>query len=138
MLLPESAEPVAVADIDYHPPSQTYALDYTTDSQVRGYCDEIAAMRQAIYKIINTERYQYIIYSWNYGVELADLFGKPIPYVYAEIQRRITEALLYDDRITKVYKFMFSHNRGDVLAVFDVDTIFGTITGVRKEVDTGV
>ncbi|MFQ8776837.1 MAG: DUF2634 domain-containing protein [Roseburia sp.] len=27
-------------------------------------------MKQAIYNILNTERYQYIIFSWDYGVEL--------------------------------------------------------------------
>nr|DAI42438.1 MAG TPA: Protein of unknown function (DUF2634) [Caudoviricetes sp.] len=89
-------------------------------------------MRQAVYKILNTERYQYIIYSWNYGIELEDLFGQPIPYVYAELQRRIEEALLNDDRITNVHDFEFSNNGGDVLAVFQVDTIYGTIKASKE------
>ena len=102
-----------------------------------GYCDELEAVRQAIYKILNTERYQYLIYSWNYGIELADLFGQPIPYVYAEIQRRITEALLQDDRITDVYDFDFSNNSDDVLCKFSVKTRFGEITNLEKGV-TGI
>lgn len=114
-------------------PSYTYRLDYGGDGQIRGYTDGIEAVKQAIYKIINTERYEYIIYSWNYGIELADLFGEPIPYVYAELQRRIQEALLYDDRITDVYDFTFSNDGGDVFAEFSVDTIYGTINNVRKE-----
>ena len=89
-------------------------------------------MRQAVYKILNTERYKYIIYSWNYGIELEDLFGQPIPYVYAELQRRIEEALLNDDRITNVHDFDFSNNGGDVLAVFQVDTIYGTIKASKE------
>ena len=89
-----------IADVTIaHQPSYTYSLDYARDSQIRGFTDELEAMKQAIYKIINTERYEYIIYSWNYGIELQDLFGQPIPYVYAELQRRISEALLADDRI---------------------------------------
>ena len=107
-------------------------LIFRTDSQIRGYADKLRAMEQAIYKIINTERYQYIIYSWNYGIELQDLFGQPIPYVYAELQRRIEEALLNDDRITKVYNFDFSHEGGDVMVEFDVDTIYGTLQKSRK------
>lgn len=135
ILLPEAVTTTTAADTTaYTEPSYTYNLEYDKDSQIRGYCDELKAMRQAVYKIINTERYEYIIYSWNYGIELADLFGQPIPYVYAELQRRISEALLNDDRIVKVYNFDFSHNGGDVLAVFDVDTIYGTLTNVERAV----
>lgn len=32
-------------------------------------------------------------------MELKDLFGKPIDYVMPEVERRITEALVQDDRI---------------------------------------
>ena len=56
-------------------------------------------------KIINTERYEYEIYSWDYGIELQDLFGKPITYCMSEIKDRITEALLADDRIESVDDF---------------------------------
>jgi phage baseplate assembly protein W len=115
-------------------PSLTYRIRYEKDGQIQGYCDDLEAMKQAIYKIINTERYQYIIYSWNYGIELRDLFGKPIPFVYAEVQRRIEEALLQDDRITKVKDFEFSHTDGDVAVHFNVSTIYGDVNDVEKVV----
>ena len=67
-------------------------------------------------------------------MELWHLFGEPIPYVYAELQRRIEEALLNDDRITKVHNFEFSNNGGDVMVEFDVDTIYGTLQGIKKGV----
>lgn len=116
-------------------PSYTWLLDYEDDNQIKGYCDERRAVEQAIFKILNTERYEYLIYSWNYGIELADLYGQPIPYVYAEIQRRIEEALLADDRISKVNNFVFSHNGGDVLVMFDAITEYGVIVGISKEVE---
>ena len=116
-------------------PSYTWLLDYEDDNQIKGYCDERRAVEQAIFKILNTERYEYLIYSWNYGIELADLYGQPIPYVYAEIQRRIEEALLADDRISKVNNFVFSHTGGDVLVTFDAITEYGVITGISKEVE---
>ncbi len=137
LLLPNNGRDIVIPDVtSYHTPSYTYAIEYASDSQIRGYTDNIKAMEQAIYKIINTERYAHIIYSWNYGIELADLFGQPIPYVYAELQRRIEEALLADDRISKVYNFDFSHDGGDVSVSFSVDTIHGTINNIRKEVNT--
>ena len=127
LLIPNGGDTSLTTITDYIEPSLTYSLNYSDNGQIKGYIDELEAMKQAIYKIINTERYKYIIYSWNYGIELADLFGKPLPYVYAEIQRRIEEALLVDDRISKVYDFEFSNSRGEVLVKFKVDTIFGEI-----------
>ena len=115
-------------------PSYTYAVNYGGNGQLNGYCDQTEAVKQAIYKIINTERYRYIIYSWNYGIELEDLYGQPIPYIYAEAQRRIIEALLQDDRIEKVYDFTWSHNGPDVITHFSVDTIYvTTIRDLEKE-----
>ena len=85
-------------------------------------------MHQVIYKILNTERYQYIIYSWNYGIELADLFGEPVTYVCPELQRRITEALVQDDRITSVDSFEFDlSEKRTVKVTFTVHTIFGEL-----------
>lgn len=100
------------------------------------YINGIEAMKQTIYHIINTERYQYLIYSWNYGVELADLFGKPITYCYPEIKRRITEALLQDSRIESVESFEFSYSKGDVIAKFKVITTEGEIE-IEKVVRIG-
>ena len=135
LLLPKQSNDALIPDtVNYIEPSHTYDVDFRTDSQIRDYADKLRAMEQAIYKIINTERYQHIIYSWNYGIELQDLFGQPIPYVYAELQRRIEEALMNDDRITKVYNFEFSNNGGDVMTEFDVDTIYGTLQGIKKGV----
>lgn len=132
-LLPSVSDGVVADIVEYTMPTRTYNLEYDKDSQIRGYCDELKAMKQAIYKIINTERYAYIIYPWEYGIELADLFGKPIPFVYAEIQRRITEALLWDVRIKELTDFSFTHNRGDVLVNFKAHTVFGAVD-IEQEV----
>ena len=113
-------------------PSKTYKLNRDTQTIV-GYCDGREAMEQAIYLILNTERFEWIIYSWAYGCELQGLFGKPVPYAAAELQRRITEALLQDDRINNVENFRVSRSGSKVLATFDVSTIKGVIP-VNKEV----
>lgn len=95
---------------------------------INGFCDGLEAMRQVIYKILNTERYQYVIYSWNYGIELLDLYGEPVTYVCPELQRRITEALVQDDRINSVDNFKFNTSeKGTVKATFTVHTIFGSV-----------
>lgn len=111
-------------------PSRTYKMNFESEIEhphIRGNTDGKEAMNQLIYKILNTERYQYIIYSWNFGVEIADLFGEPISYVIPEIKRRITEALTFDKRITSVDSFSFEIKKRTVYANFVAHTIFGDI-----------
>ncbi len=109
-------------------PTKTYKMDLNTGKNIRGYTDELEAMKQVIFKILNTERYQYIIYSWNYGIELKDLFGMPISYVCPELERRIKEALTQDSRITDVTDFTFdSPKRGVLHTTFTAHTIFGKV-----------
>ena len=108
-------------------PSVNYKMNIKQDI-INGTVDELEAMKQVIYKILNTERYQYIIYSWNYGIELMDLFGMPVIYVIPELERRITEALIQDERIESVDDFEFdSYEKRTVKASFTVHTIFGDV-----------
>lgn len=92
-------------------------------------------MNQVIRKAIITPPFNYLIYSYDYGVELADLFGRPVSFVCPEIERRITEALLADSRITGVGGFDFNLLRKGVVQVsFEVQTIFGSLIA-QKEVN---
>lgn len=108
-------------------PSKNYKMQIEHDV-INGFCDELEAMKQVVFKILNTERYQYILYSWNYGIELLDLYGEPVTYVCPELERRITEALVQDDRIDSVDSFVFDiTEKRTVKVTFTVHTIFGGI-----------
>ena len=96
--------------------------------RINGYTDDLDAIAQAIYLILGTERYEFIIYSWDYGVELVDLYGKPMPYVMSELPRRITEALTQDDRIDDVTDFEFEVNGKKLHTTFTVITNKGNIS----------
>ena len=112
-------------------PTYTYKMNLDTGS-IRGYTDGLDAMKQAIFKILQTERYQYIMYSWNYGIETLDLYGEPISYVCPELERRITEALLWDERIESVDNFEFDLPQKGVIHVsFAAHTIFGDVQAER-------
>lgn len=116
-------------------PTKTYKMNLDTETSVGGYTDEQAAMVQAIYKILNTERYKYVMYSWNYGIELEGLFGEPITFVVPELERRITEALTVDERILEVTDFEFDTSRRGVVRVsFTVNTKYGEVLA-EKEVN---
>lgn len=112
-------------------PSKNYKMKIEQDL-ISGYVDELEAMKQVVYKILNTERYEYVIYSWNYGVELMDLIGEPTNYVCAELVRRITEALVQDDRINSVSDFDFDYSeKGQIHTSFIVHTIFGDLSSEK-------
>lgn len=118
-------------------PTRTYRLDLD-HNRIRGFTDGLEAMEQAIYKILNTQRYEYLIYSWNYGNELYKTLGQNIPYVYDDIQMFITEALMPDDRILSIDAFSFTHiKRGVVQVRCNVHTKFGDVE-ISKEVRIGV
>jgi hypothetical protein len=111
-------------------PTKTYKIEVRTDDledRIKGNVDDLNAVKQAIYLILNTERYEHIIYSWNYGVELLDLFGKPMSFVMAELPRRIEDALKQDDRIKEVSEFEFEVKGRELHCTFVVETEIGNI-----------
>lgn len=118
--------------------SQDFKLNYSdtlSHKYINGMVIDLYAMEQVVFKILNTQRYKFPIYSWNYGIELLDLFGRPVSYVCAELQRRICEALLQDERISAVNDFSFdTSTRHIVIVKFVVTTIFGKLN-YSKEVD---
>lgn len=110
-------------------PGLTWRLDLEQKRMPPGMTDGIEAVEQAIYKILLTERYQYPIYSWDYGIELLDLYGKPLSFVRPELERRIREALLQDDRITAVDDFHFEQiEKNSIHVTFTAHTIYGDTT----------
>ncbi len=112
-------------------PSETFRMN-SEKQNICGYTDELEAVKQAVYKILLTERYQYVMYSGDYGIELLDLYGQPASYVCPELERRISEALMWDDRIESVSDFKFDlRKKGEVLVTFTVHTIFGEIDAER-------
>lgn len=105
-------------------PSRTFRMYHDTRT-ISGMIDEIQALEQAVFLILHTERYAWLIHSWDYGVELQSLIGQDVEYCIPEIERRVREALLQDDRITAVENFTFAVNKKSVLAAFTVVSIFG-------------
>lgn len=108
--------------------NKTYYLDFDKNKIV-GMCDDITAIKQAIYMILNTERFEHLIYSWNYGVELKNLIGENETYVIPELERVIREALLQDDRVNYVNNFEFKKNKSSILVTFTVITDYGDFFG---------
>lgn len=114
-------------------PGRTYRLN-TESGRITGFADDAEALKQAVYLILSTERYRYPIYSRNYGVELEALIGKPKDYAMSEVKRRISEALLQDDRVESVDSWTFESLPNALICTFTVHSIYGNFT-FQKEVE---
>ena len=106
--------------------SKTYYLDIEKNI-IYNFCDGLVAMKQTIYCILNTERFDHLIYSWNYGIELKHLIGESTTFVIPELERVIKEALLQDTRIIDVNNFDFDVKQNEILVTFTVITTLGNI-----------
>jgi hypothetical protein len=121
--LPEDIE---LEDIDEEDlPTNTF-LAY--GEQIEGMDDSLEAMRQAVHIIPNTKRFNYQIYTENFGIELDDLIGEEPDYIESVFPDRIREAFSIDDRILSEQNYVFT-TVGDTMTItFDVVTVFGTFS----------
>jgi Protein of unknown function (DUF2634). len=108
-------------------PNLTYHIDFVLN-EMRGMITDAESLKQHIFMMLSTERFQHSIYSWNYGVELIDLFGQPNELIMAEIQRKVEDCLSIDNRIINVDDFGFETNGNKIVCNFTVNSVFGEIS----------
>ena len=107
--------------------SKTYKINFD-EKRIIGKVDGLEAVKQAIHKILHTERFSCLIYSWDYGVEFDQLIGKDYEFIVGDLQRRIEEALLQDDRIKAIEDVKISKQEKNSISVsFVVVSKFGNI-----------
>lgn len=118
------------ADKTSFKPSNTYQIK---GNRLEGLIDGIDAVKQSVDLILSIERYENIIYSWDYGNELKGFIGKDRTFVQGDIERRIRESLLEDDRVESISNFQISFKGECAFVSFTVYCIFGEF-----EVERGV
>ena len=107
--------------------SKTYKINLE-EKRIIGKVDGLEEVKQAVYKILHTERFSCLIYSWDYGVEFDQLIGKDYDFIVGDLQRRIEEALLQDDRIKAIEDVKISKQEKSSISVsFVVVSKFGNI-----------
>lgn len=129
-MIPDALIDIDLTVIEDKEIGRTYRV---SGNKIQGFVDELEALQQAIYKVFNTEKYEYPIYSFSYGIELESLIGKDPIYVQIELKRRIQECLLQDERIIRVDNFNFIIAGDEMLCTFNVTSIYGEIM-ITKEV----
>lgn len=106
--------------------SLTWYCDQVS-GRINGTCDGYTAVKQAVEIILNTERFKWQIYSPSSGTEYRGLLGQDEGYVAVELQRRIREALLMDNRVTGISNYAYTLSDGSLIASFTVNTVYGSI-----------
>ena len=116
---------VDIADVDFsEEPSNTFIAG---EDQITGVNDGLEAITQTVHIILTTRRYNYQIYSGNFGVTFDDLIGADKDYVRAAFPERVKDAFSVDDRIINAQNFVFDFQGDRAFITFDVVTVYGTI-----------
>lgn len=127
-MLPQSSNVQVMTDLDIvSQPNKTYYIDKEKKIVQGTVEDYLKTVEQSVYLILQTERYDYIMYSHKYGIELKDLYGREENYVVPMLILRVPEALLQDERIESVEDFSYTVNGGKFLINFTVKTKYGDL-----------
>lgn len=127
-MLPQSSNVQIMTDLDIvNQPNKTYYIDKEKKIVQGTVEDYLKTVEQSVYLILQTERYDYIMYSHKYGIELKDLYGREENYVVPMLMLRVPEALLQDERVESVEDFSYTVNGGKFLINFTVKTKYGDL-----------
>ena len=112
--------------------NKTFNVDF--DKQcVTGIIDEpLETVKQAAFFILNTPRFEYLIYSSDYGHEFNDLIGKEKEYADGEIRRMLEECLKADERIMSVKDLEIKKDKENYMLNFTVHSIYGEFDMSRE------
>lgn len=117
-----------VTQIGQNEVTRTYKVD-SYNKRIIGTTDGQPAIEQAILKNFDTERFAYVIYSKNYGIELEKYIGKDYDFIRSDLQRAIEECLLVDARIYAINNLQFTQEGLDYMSItMDIETEQGVLT----------
>ena len=87
----------------------------------------IEAIKTWVYKAMKTERFRYLIYTWNYGSELEDLIGQNYTpnLTKAECIRCTKEPLLINPYILNVSNAEVTFDKGKLTFHGKLETVYG-------------
>lgn len=87
------------------------------------------AVKVWIYKALKTERYAYLAYSWQYGIELMPFIGKvmSVQERYSELKRVIVECLMVNPYIQSIDSITFSSKGTRVTCDVTLTTVYGEV-----------
>ena len=107
-------------------PGLTWWRDPQTN-RIVGQVDGFQAVAQAVEVMLSVVRFRWQIYKPFFGVTWDGLIGLDVGYVAAELQRRVREAVMIDDRVTGVSNYSYKFDGDNLTANITVNTVFGPV-----------
>ncbi len=90
----------------------------------------LEAIKIWIWKTLNTPRYRYLGYSWDYGNQLENLIGKnlTVGLAQSEAQRYLEECLLINSYIKGIVNVVTNQSEDKLNISFTANTLYGAIS----------
>lgn len=131
LLLPayiEDEEELEELEEETKPPKE-YGIDFKTGQLTGEIVEGKEAIKVWIWLVLQTPRYRYYVYSWDYGNEFEDLIGQGYSeeYTEAEAQRMTEDCLLVNENIQSITEFSASMVSDTLTISFTANTIYGDI-----------
>lgn len=113
--------------------TKTYKIDFEKN-KIIGMVDGKEAIAQAIYKALNTIRYDFEIYNWNYGCEIVNIIGQSSKDMEALAEKYIEEAVMVDKRVMGIKNFKAERKKNILEIYFVAETTHGDVE-IESEVN---
>lgn len=109
--------------------NKEYDFDFATCELTGKTLEGREALKVWIYKTLQTKRYRYPIYSWDYGQDLEGIIGKGYEkgLIVSEVERRIKDCLLINEKIISCVNFNIQLINDQLNVDFKVNTIYGEV-----------
>lgn len=106
-----------------------YGIDFKTGQLTGKIVEGKEAIKVWIWIALQTPRYRYYVYTWDYGNEFEDLIGQGYTeeYIEAEVQRMTEDCLLINENIQGISHLNVSMEGGILTVSFTANTIYGNI-----------
>lgn len=107
--------------------SKEYQIDFATGQLTGTLVEGLEAIRIWAFLAINTARYRYDIYSWDYGCEIEDMIGQSLTqeYLDTEIPRVIEECLMVNPHIKSISNISIALIDDKLSGSFTINTDYG-------------
>lgn len=113
-----------------------YEIDFNTGQLSGRIVEGKEAIKVWIWLVLQTPRYRYYVYTWDYGNEFEDLIGQGYTeeYIEAEAQRMTEDCLLINEDIQSISDFGVGMVGSTLTVSFTANTIYGDIEFVNQEI----
>ncbi len=97
--------------------------------------DEKEALLQRLQLELETEKFEYSIFSWNYGIKTRDLLGQPPTFIVAKIDFRVENMLKKYEEVTGIKdRLAIEIEPGELILIYELTSVYGTFV-VGREVN---